>query len=83
MKHLSFMNETKIEEIETKISDSIHDYIDVRKLYEDELRKSHVYKEKILDPETKIQALEAKLPSLREKFWLLENRTKRRKIRNN
>ena len=68
MKHFSFMNEAKVEEIETRLSKSIHDYIDVRKLCEDELRKSHVYKEKIVDLEAKVQALEAKIPSLREQL---------------
>ena len=72
MKHFSFMNEAKLEEIEIKISKTFHDCIDVRKLYEDELRKSHVYKEKIEELEAKVQALEAKLASLREKLVNVE-----------
>lgn len=44
VKHFSFMNESKVEEMETRLSKSIHDYIDVRKIYEDELRRNHVYK---------------------------------------
>ena len=48
LKHFSFVNEAKVEEIETRLYKSIHDYIDVRKLYEDELRRIHVYKEKIV-----------------------------------
>lgn len=34
LKHFSFMNEAKVEEMETRLAHSIHEYIDVRKLYE-------------------------------------------------
>ena len=54
LKHFSFMNEAKVEEMETRLAQSIHDYIDVRKLYENELRSSHVYKENIAELEAKI-----------------------------
>lgn len=62
------MNEAKVEEMETRLSESIHDYNDVRKLYEDEIRRNHVYKERIVDLEAKIQALENEVASLREKL---------------
>ena len=68
MKYFSFMNEAKVEEIETRPAKFVHDYIDLRKLYEYELRKSHVYKEKIEELEAKVQVLEAKVASLREKL---------------
>ena len=58
------MNEAKVEEIKTKISKSMHDYIDVRKLYEDKIRKNHVYKENIEEPNAKLQVLEVELVSL-------------------
>ena len=47
MKHFSFMNEAKVEEIEIKLARNIHDYIDIEKLYEEELEKSYVYGKKI------------------------------------
>ena len=62
------MNEAKVEEIETRLSKSFNDYIDVRKQYKDELRKSHVYKEKIEELEAKVQGLEAEVASLREQL---------------
>lgn len=49
------MTEAKVEEIETRLVKVFHDYIDVMKLYKDELRKSHVYKEKIEELEAKVQ----------------------------
>ena len=33
LKKNSFMNEAKVEEMETRLSKSIHDYIDVRNIY--------------------------------------------------
>ena len=68
MKHFSFVNEAKVEEIETRLAKFMHDYIEVRKIYEDELRKSHVYKEKIEELEAKVQVLEVDGASLREKL---------------
>lgn len=62
------MNEAKVEDMETRLSKSIHDYIDVRKLYEDELRKSHVYNKRIVEHEAKVQALENEVASLREQL---------------
>lgn len=72
MKHFSFMNEAKVEEIETKLSKSIHDYIDVSKLYENEIKKHHMCKEKILELEAKVQELEVEVASLREKLVNVE-----------
>ena len=46
----------------------MHDYIDLKKLFKDELRKSHAYKEMIEDLEAKVHGLEAKIVSLREKM---------------
>ena len=66
------MNEAKVEEIEKKLSKSMHEYIDVRKLYEDELKKSHVYKERIEELEAKVQVLEVEVSSLREKLSNVE-----------
>ena len=60
------MNEAKVEEMETRLALSIHDYIDVKKLYENELRRSHVYKERIFELEAKVQELEDEIASLRE-----------------
>ncbi len=57
-KHFSFINEAKVEEIEDKLSQAIHDYIDVRKLYENELRTSHIYRERIFELENRVRALE-------------------------
>jgi uncharacterized protein YceH (UPF0502 family) len=68
MKHFSFMNEAKVEEMETRLSKSTDDYIDVRKINEDELRSSHVYKEKIVELEAKVQELENEVASLREQL---------------
>lgn len=53
------MDEAKVDEIETRLTKSFHDYIDVRKQYDDELRKSHVYREKIKELEAKVQVLKA------------------------
>ena len=60
------MNEAKVEEMETRLLNSIHDYIGVRKIYEDQLRISHVCKERIVELEAKVQALENEVTSLRE-----------------
>ena len=68
------MNEAKVEEIETRLSKSFHDYIDVRKQYEVEFKKSHVYKENIEDFEAKVQELKDKVASLREKLSNVEKR---------
>ena len=68
------MNKAKVEEMETRLAKSIHDYIDVRKLYEDQLRSSHVYKEKIAELEAKIQELENEVASLRDQLAQVEQR---------
>ena len=47
------MNEAKVEEIERKLARTFHNYMDIRKLYEQELRKSHVYKQRIEELEAK------------------------------
>ena len=62
------MNEAKVEEMENGLSKSINDYIDVRNLYEDEPRKSHVDKERVVELEARVQALENEVSSLREKL---------------
>ena len=54
LKHFSFMNEAKVDETKDQLSQAIHDYIDVRKLYENELRSSHVYRERISELEAKV-----------------------------
>ena len=68
LKHFSFMNEAKVEEMETRLAKSTHDYIDMRKLYEDDLRSSHVYKERIVELQAKVKELEDEVASLREKL---------------
>jgi hypothetical protein len=73
--HFSFMNEAKVEEIEEKLSRAIRDYIDVRKLYENELRTSHVYRERVVELEAKVQALEDEIASLKEQLAQVEQRT--------
>ena len=75
LKHFSFMNEAKLEEIETRLSQDIHDYIDVRKLYENELRSSHVYRERIAELEAKVQALEDEIEPLKDQIAQAEQRT--------
>lgn len=47
MKNLAFMNEAVVERIKDKLEKMFHEYIDIRKLYEEELKLNHVYKEKI------------------------------------
>ena len=74
LKHFSFMNEAKVEEMEDQLSQAIHDYIDVRKLYENELRSSHVYREIILQLEAKVQNLEDEIASLRDQLAQIEQR---------
>ena len=60
------MNEAKVEEIEEKLSRAIRDYIDVRKLYENKLRTSHAYRERVVELEAKVQALEDEIASLKD-----------------
>lgn len=72
MKHFSFMNEAKVHEIEERQARSFHDYIDVRKIYEEELRKRHVYKKKIEEIYAKAQGLETKVASLKQKLDSVE-----------
>ena len=62
------MNEAKVEEIETIMSRTFNDYIDVRKLYEEDLKKSHVYKWRIEELEAKAQGLEAEVIYLNEQL---------------
>lgn len=62
------MNETKVEEIETNLARTFHYYIDMRKLYEEELRKSYVYKKKVEELEEQSQGLEAKFAFLKEQL---------------
>ena len=68
------MNEAKVDEMEDQLSQAIHDYIDVRKLYENELRSSHVYREKIVELEAKVQALEDEITSLKDQIAQAEQR---------
>lgn len=68
MKHFSFMNEANVDEMETKLVRNLHDYLDIRKLYEEELKKSYVYNQRIEELKVKAQWLEAKVESLKEKL---------------
>ena len=68
------MNEAKVEEIEDKFSQAIHDYIDVRKLYKNELRSIHVYKERIAKLEAKVQTFEDEIKSLKDQLTQVEQR---------
>ena len=74
LKHFSFMNEAKVEEMEDQLSWAIHDYIDVRKLYENELKSSHVYRERVTELEAKVRALEDEITSLRDQLAQEEQR---------
>lgn len=47
MKKLTVMNEEVVEHIEDKLAKTFHEYIDTRKIYEDELKISHIYKQRI------------------------------------
>ena len=62
------MNEAKVEETETKLSRTFHDYIDARKLYEEDIKKIHVYKWRIEELEAKAQGLEAEVIYLNEQL---------------
>ena len=74
IQHFSFVNEAKVDEIEDKLSQAIHDYIDVRKLYENRLRSSHVYRERIAELEAKVQTLEDEIASLKDQLTQAEQR---------
>ena len=42
VKHFALMNELKVDEIEDKLAAVYNECLDIRKLYEEELKMSHV-----------------------------------------
>lgn len=51
MKYFYFMNEVVVKCIEDKLVETFHEYFDARRLYEEEIKLSHVYKVKIQELE--------------------------------
>ena len=62
------MNEAKVDQIEDRLAAIYNECLDVRKLYEEELKMSFVQKQRIEELEGKIQSLEAKVASLKKQL---------------
>ena len=62
------MNDEKMDQIENMLVSLCNECLDVRKLYEEELKSNYVHKKRIGELEGKIQSLEAQLASLEEQI---------------
>ena len=54
VKHFALMNEAKVDQIEDKLATLCNECLDVRKLYEEELKSNYVHKKMIGELEGKI-----------------------------
>ena len=68
LKHFSFMNEAKVDQIEDRLARTFNQCIDTHKLYEEELKKRHVQKQRIQELEGRVQGLETKVASLKDQL---------------
>ena len=66
MVHMSHMNEVVVDRLEDRLAKTFHEYVDTRKLHEEELRMKHVYKTKIEELEQRIQVLSSEVESLKD-----------------
>ena len=68
VKHFALMNDEKMDQIDDKIAALCNECLDVRRLYEEELKSNYVHKKTIRELEEKIQSLETELASLKEQL---------------
>ena len=68
VKHFALMNDEKMDQIKNKLAALCNECLDVRKLYEEELKSNYVHKKRIGELEEKIQSLEVELASLKEQL---------------
>ena len=68
VKHFALMNDEKMDQIEIRLAALCNECLDVRKLYEEELKSNYVHRQRIRELEEKIQSLEAELASLKEQL---------------
>ena len=47
VKHFALMNEAKVDQIKDRLATICNEYLDVRKLYEEELKSNYVHKKRI------------------------------------
>ena len=68
VKHFALMNEAKVDQIEDRLASLCNECLDIRRLYEEELKSNYVHKQRIGQLKGKIQSLEVELASLKEKL---------------
>ena len=56
IKHLEYMNQAKMDQIEDGIATAYNECLDTRRLYEEELKTSYVMKQKIEELKNKGQS---------------------------
>ena len=66
VKYFAVMNDEKMDQIEDRLVSLSNHFLDVRRLYEEELKSNYVHKQRIRELEEKIQSLEIELASLKE-----------------
>ncbi len=71
VKHFALMNEEKVDEIEDKLATMFNECLDIRRTYEEELKMSHVQKQRIEELEEKIKILEIEIKSLKEQLKIV------------
>ena len=54
LKHLAYMNEAKVDQIEESLAKAYNECMDTKKLYEEELKMSYVQKKRIQELEEKV-----------------------------
>lgn len=75
MTNFVFMNKVVVECIEDKLAKTFNEYVDTQKLYEEELKRSHVYKTRVEELKLKVQSLEGEVASLRDKLKTIETQS--------
>lgn len=65
MVHMSHMNEAVVDRLEERLAKAVHEYVDTRKLYEEELRMKHLYRNKIEELEKRVQVLCGEVEALK------------------
>lgn len=66
------MNESQVDQIETRLAQAFRDYMDIINIYED-LKKKYFYGQKIKDLESGQQELDREVTTLREQLRNMED----------
>ena len=68
LKHLTYINEARVEQIEDRLATIFNECVNTRKLYEEEVKMSYVKKQRIQELGDEVQSLESEIASLQDQL---------------